>query len=100
MIVLRSCRTFHFKRAANDCVPDIACACRTDCHRDLGRMFVSAEIIQRLRSPGHDGQRTDFPAIAFRTTVPDPAADRRPGPDEIGPEPRALNTADRTSSNE
>jgi hypothetical protein len=100
MIALRSRRTFHFKRGANDRVSDIARACRNDCHRDLGGMLVSAEIIQLMPRPGHDGEQTDFPAIAFRIAGPDIAGDQRVRPGDIAPKPGALNNADRTSSNE
>jgi hypothetical protein len=99
MISLAIMPQIYFKREANDRLSDIARACRIDCHRDLGGVFVSAEIIRRMPSPGRDGQRTDFPAIAFRTAVPDITRDQRAGADEIGPEPRVLNNADRTSSN-
>jgi hypothetical protein len=90
----------YFKREANDRVSDIARARRIDCHCDLGGVFLSAEIIQLMRSPGCDSEHTDFPAIAFRTVVATIAADRRVRPDGIDPEPRMLNNADRTSSNE
>jgi hypothetical protein len=94
---LRSCRTFHFKREANDRVSDIARTCRIDRYRGLGGVLVSAEIIQLMPRPGHDSERTDFPAIAFRTVV---ATERRARPNGVDPEPRILNNADRTSSNE
>jgi hypothetical protein len=60
---------------------------------------VTAEIIQLMR-PGHDSEQTDFPAIAFRTVVPDIARDRRAWPARIDPKPRLLNNEDCTSSNE
>jgi hypothetical protein len=97
---LRSCRTFYFKREANDRLPDIARACRIDRHRDLGELFVSAEIVQLMPRPGHDSEQTDFPAIAFRTAGPDIAGDQRARPGDIAPKPGALNNGDRTSSNE
>ncbi len=53
----------YFKREANDRLSDIARARRIDCHRDLGGLFVSAEIIQLMPRLGHDSERTDFPAI-------------------------------------
>jgi hypothetical protein len=90
----------YFKREANDRLSDIARACRIDCDRDLGRLFVSAEIIQLMPSPGHGSEQTDFPAIAFRTAVPDIATDQHARPDDIAPKPGALNNGDRTSSNE
>jgi hypothetical protein len=100
MIGLRSCRTFHFKREANGCVPDIARACRIDRHRGLGGLFVSAEIIQLMPSPGCGSEQTDFPAIAFRSAVPDTARKQCLPPDDVDPEAHILNNADRTSSNE
>jgi hypothetical protein len=89
-----------FQREANDRIPDIARACRIDCDRDLGRLFVSAEIIQLMPRPRHGSEQTDFPAIAFLTAVPDIAGDQRARPDDIAPKPGALNNGDRTSSNE
>ena len=100
MISLAIMPHIYFKREANDRLPDIARACRIDCYRDLGGLFVSAEIIQLMPSPGHGGEQTDFPAIAFRTVVPAIAADQRARRDDITPKPGALNNADRTSSNE
>jgi hypothetical protein len=100
MIVLRSCRTFHFKREANDRVSDITRARRIDHHRGLGGLFLTAEIIQLMPRPGHDSEQTDFPAIAFRTVVSAFATGRRVRPGDIAPKPGALNNADRTSSNE
>jgi hypothetical protein len=100
MIGLRSCRIFYFKRGANDCLPDIARACRIDCRRGLGGLFVSAEIIQLMPSPGRDSEQTDFPAIAFRSAVPDIARDQRARPDHFARKRRTLNSEDRTSSNE
>ena len=32
---------------------------------------MSAEIIQFIPRPGHDSEETDFPAIAFRSSLPD-----------------------------
>lgn len=61
---------------------------------------MSAEIIQLMPSPGHGSEQTDFPAIAFRTAVPNVAGDQRLPPDDVDPEPRVLNNADRTSLNE
>jgi hypothetical protein len=66
----------------------------------VGRLFVSAEIIQLMPRPGHDSERTDFPAIAFRTVVLAIATEQRARPNGVDPEPRILNNADRTSSNE
>ena len=90
----------YFKRGANDCLPDIARACRIDCRRGLGGLFVSAEIIQLMPSPGRDSEQTDFPAIAFRSAVPDIARDQRARPDHFAQKRRTLNSEDRTSSNE
>jgi hypothetical protein len=90
----------YFKREANDRLSDIARACRIDRHRDLGGLFVSAEIIQLMPRPRHDGERTDFPAIAFRTVAPATATDQRARLNGIDPKPRVLNNADRTSSSE
>jgi hypothetical protein len=100
MIGLAIMPHIHCKREANDRLSDIARPCRIDCCRDLGGVFLSAKIIQLMPSPGHDSEHTDFPAIAFRTVVPDTATDRRAGPDGIDSKPRVLNNADRTSSNE
>jgi hypothetical protein len=36
---------------------------------------VSAEIIQFFPRPGRDDAQTDFPTIAFRSAVQDPAID-------------------------
>jgi hypothetical protein len=100
MISLAIMPHIYFKREANDRLPDIARACWIDCYRDLGGLFVSAEIIQFMPRPGHDNEHTDFPAIAFRTAVPDIAGDQRVRPDGIAPKPGVLNNGDRTSSNE
>jgi hypothetical protein len=88
----------YFKREANDRLPDIARAYRIDCDRGVGGMFVSAEIILLMPRPGHDSEQTDFPAIAFRTAMPDIATDQRVRPDDIASKPRMLNSEDRTSS--
>ena len=61
---------------------------------------MSAEIVRLMPRPGRDSEQTDFPAIAFRTAVPDTVADGRARPHGIAPKPCMLNTADRTSSNE
>ena len=61
---------------------------------------MSAEIIRLMPRPGHGGEPTDFPAIAFRTAVPDITTDQHARPDDVAPKARALNNADRTSSNE
>jgi hypothetical protein len=71
-----------------------------DCHRGLGAVFVSVEIIQLMPRPGHDSEHTDFPAIAFRSGVPGIATHQRTRPGDIAPKPGALNNGDRTSSNE
>ncbi len=34
---------------------------------------MSAEIIQFIPRPRHPREQTDFPTIAFRSTLPDPA---------------------------
>lgn len=36
---------------------------------------MSAEVIQFIPRPRQDRGQTDFPTIAFRTTVPDPDID-------------------------
>jgi hypothetical protein len=36
---------------------------------------VSAEIIQFIARPKRDGTPTDFPTIAFRFALPEPAVD-------------------------
>jgi len=78
---------FYFWRDADDRLPDIARACRPRCHRRIGGIPVSAEIIQFIPRPGRDDAPTDFPTIAFRSAVQDPvvahagaAADQ---PDEL-----------------
>jgi hypothetical protein len=37
----------------------------------MGRIRMSAEIIQFIRRPRHNREQTDFPTIVFRTSVPD-----------------------------
>ena len=61
---------------------------------------MSAEIIQFMPRPGRDSEYTDFPAIAFRTAVPDIAGDQLVRPGDIAPKLGVLNNGDRTSSNE
>jgi hypothetical protein len=100
MISLAIMPHIYFKREADDRLLDIARARRIDRHRDLGGVFVSAEVVQLMPSPGHGSEQTDFPAIAFRTAVPDIARDQRVRPGDIAPNPHALNNGDRTSSNE
>jgi hypothetical protein len=63
------------RRDADDRLPDIARAHRPRCHRRIGGVFVSAEIIQFIPRPKRDDAQTDFPAIAFRSAVQDPAVD-------------------------
>jgi len=48
-----------------------------DRDRDIGANFVSAEIIRFIPRPKHGREPTDFPTIAFRTSVrpDDPALD-------------------------
>jgi hypothetical protein len=99
MISLAIMPHISFKREADDRLSDIARTRRINCDCGVGRLFVSAEIIQLMPRPGHDSEHTDFPAIAFRTVVP-AIADQRARPDGIDPEPGVLNNADRTSSNE
>jgi hypothetical protein len=63
-------------------------------------VFVSAEIIQLMPRPGHDSEQTDFPAIAFRSSIPAIARDLHVRPHDIELTPGVLNNGDRTSSNE
>jgi hypothetical protein len=43
--------------------------------RDMGEFFMSADIIQFIPRPKRDREQTDFPTIAFRSSVrPDDAA--------------------------
>jgi hypothetical protein len=37
----------------------------------MGSIRMSADIIQFIPRPKHDREQTDFPTIAFRSTVPD-----------------------------
>jgi hypothetical protein len=37
----------------------------------MGDIRMSAEIIQFIPRPRHNREQTDFPSIAFRSTVPD-----------------------------
>ena len=62
---------FVVEREADDRLPDIARARRPDCHRRIGGMLVSAEIIRLIPRPRRDDEQTDFPTIAFRSAVPD-----------------------------
>lgn len=61
-----------FWRDADDRLPDIARAHRPRCHRRIGGIHVSAEIIQLIPRLGRDDAQTDFPTIAFRSAVQDP----------------------------
>ena len=65
-----------FQGEADDRVSDIARADRPDCNRDMGGIFVSADIIQFIPRPGKDQEQTDFPTIAFRSVVRDLARDQ------------------------
>ena len=100
MISLAIMPQFHFKRGANDCISDIARACLIGCHRGVGGVFVSAEIVQLMPRPRHCHAQTDFPAIAFRSASPAIAGDQRGRPDGVDLEPHILNSEDRTSLNE
>jgi hypothetical protein len=60
------------KRTADDRVSDFAGAGRPRRHRIVGRIVVSAEVIQFIVRPKHGRDRvdfstTDFPTIAFRS---------------------------------
>src|SRR4051812_40130619 len=90
----------------DDRVSDIARAGRADCHRGMGGMCVSNEVIRFIPRPGRDEDHTDFPVIAFRSAVPDivtiqagAAAGEHAGPTSVRA-PALLNSEDRTSSNE
>lgn len=74
-----------FRRDADDRLPDIARARRPHCHRRIGGIVVSAEIIQFVPPPRRDDAQTDFPTIAFRSAVQDPAVD----PVETAPDKHA-----------
>jgi hypothetical protein len=63
----------------------IARAHRPRCHRRIGGIVVSAEIIQFIPRPKRDDTQTDFPAIAFRSAVQDPAID----PVDVAPDKHA-----------
>ena len=83
----RSCRTFSFWREADDRLPDIARARRSRCHRRIGGVLVSTDVIQIIPRPKRDDVQTDFPTIAFRsarlrpaTDPVDAAPDKRTGP--------------------
>jgi hypothetical protein len=64
-----------FRRDADDSLPDIARAHRPRCHRCIGGILVSAEIIQFIPRPRRDDAQTDFPTIAFRSAAQDSAVD-------------------------
>jgi hypothetical protein len=59
--------TYLLQRGKHDRIFDIARIGRTGRHRGVGGIFVSAEIIQFIRSPKHNRGQTDFPTIAFRS---------------------------------
>ena len=63
----------------------IARAHRPRCHRRIGGVLVSAEIIQFIPRPGRNDAQTDFPTIAFRSAVHDPAVD----PVDVAPDKHA-----------
>ena len=60
---------------------------------------MSAKIIQLMPRPEHCQEQTDFPAIAFLSSVPDFAEVEKGRSDGIDPGADMLNNADRTSSN-
>ena len=53
----------------------ISIAHRSRRHRRIGGIVVSAEIIQFIARPKRDDPQTDFPTIAFRSALQDPAVD-------------------------
>ena len=72
-------------READDRLPNIARARRPRCHRRIGGVVVSAEIIQFIVRPKRDDTQTDFPTIAFRSAVQDPAVN----PVDVAPDKHA-----------
>jgi hypothetical protein len=62
------------EEALHDRVSDIAGAGWSDCSRAMGGIRMIAEIIRFITRPKHDRQQTDFPAIAFRSTVAENSA--------------------------
>jgi hypothetical protein len=58
-----------------DRVSDIARTGWPGCDRRVGGTFVSAEIIRFMPRPNRNGEPTDFPTIAFRSSAP---------PDDLG----------------
>lgn len=57
------------ERGRHDRVSDIARIGRADRDRGVGGSFVSAEIIQFIRSPKHYRGLSDFPTVAFRSAA-------------------------------
>jgi hypothetical protein len=64
-----------FRREADDRLSDLARTRRSRCHRRIGGVLVSTDIIQIIPRPKHDDAQTDFPAIAFRSARQDPVTD-------------------------
>jgi hypothetical protein len=62
---------FHGERGQHDRLPDVARACGSGLDRDVGDIFMSAEIIRFIPGPRRCRQPTDFPTIAFRSRIPD-----------------------------
>ena len=56
-------------RGQHDRISDLARLSWIGRHRGMGGIFMSAEIIQFIRSPKHNRGQTDFPTIAFRSVV-------------------------------
>jgi hypothetical protein len=73
------------RREADDRLSDIARACRPRCHRRIGGILVSAEIIQFIPRPRRDDAQTVFPTVAFRSAVQAPAVD----PVDVAPDKHA-----------
>jgi hypothetical protein len=63
------------RRETDDRLPDLDRAHRSCCHRRIGGIAVSAEIIQFIARPKRDDPQSDFPTIVFRAALPEPAVD-------------------------
>jgi hypothetical protein len=95
------------RRKSDDRISDFARAGRADCDRGMGGMRVSVGIVRFIARPRHDDAQTDFPTIAFRSAIPDIAADRagtaaggRGGRTTSAPASAPLNNEDRTFATE
>ena len=77
------------REVSHDRLSDIARIGRPGRDRGVGRIFVSAEIIQFIRGPRRNRELSDFPTIAFRSVA------RRDDLVMDDAEPRPVNTSGR-----